>query len=417
MAREAEIKVRQWLKQPGKHGCGSNLWLRVPKPGDGNWSVHFRLAGKDREMGLGSFPGVSYAQACRKADAALALVADGVNPIEARKAERQAAAAQAEDRSFKRVAIDFITAHRGEWRNEKHAAQWQRTLETYAFPTIGHKPVGAVTTDDALAVLRPLWESGKLETGTRVRGRCEIVWSAAKVRGWCSAENPFLWRGHLQLLLSSPAKGRRVQHHAAMPYGELPTFMTMLAAADGAAALALRFAILTAARSGEVRGATWREIDLDRATWIVPAQRMKGGREHRVPLSAAALDVLRQAASRGTPDPDGLLFRSPAGGALSDMALMMLLRRKGRGDLTAHGFRSSFRDWAGETTAYPADVAEAALAHVRGDKTEAAYARGTLFEKRKALMGDWGAFCTTRRGRAAAEEAEPESAERVGLAP
>lgn len=272
------------------------------------------------------------------------------------------------------------------------------------------RPVDVVSTDDVLAILRPIWTE-KPETATRVRGRIEAVLDAAKVRGWRQGENPARWKGHLALLLPKRAKVAEVRHHPALDWRLVPSLLPELAAKDGAAARALRFAILTATRSGEVRGATWGEINMGEQLWVVPASRMKGGREHRVPLSDAALAVLHEAAAARSlaPNdlpPEDLVFPTRGGGALSDMALTVLLRKLKRPDgsswtdragatITAHGFRSSFRDWAGEATHHPREVIEHALAHRLKDKAEAAYARGDLLAKRAALMADWGAFATS----------------------
>jgi integrase len=258
-------------------------------------------------------------------------------------------------------------------------------------------------------VLRPIWRHIP-ETASRVRGRIEAILDYAKVAGWREGENPARWRGHLAMMLPARTKIAPVEHHAALPWRDLPAFMSALASREGIAPRALEFLILTAARSGEVRGMRWGEVDLARAIWTMPGPRMKAGREHRVPLSAGALAVLR-AFRIDEPTPDHLVFSSPMRSKptpLSDMTLTAVLRRMGRGDLTAHGFRSAFRDWAAEATEYPGEVAEAALAHTVGDKVEAAYRRGDLFEKRRQLMADWAAYCCSDAGSA---EAAPVSRE------
>jgi integrase len=390
MSRLRWLEVKSLLAKPGKHGCGDNLWLTVTEPGRGTWSFRATLKGKSLEMGLGGTRDVPYAEACDAADAARKLVKAGINPVEQRRDQKQAEAAQTEDHSFRRAALDYIGAHRAEWRNKQHAWQWSRTLEMFAYPRIGDLAANTITVEHALDILRPIW-ANKTETAIRLRGRCEVIWSAAKIRGWCSGENPFVWRGNLQLLLAQPSKVRKVEHHAALPWAETPAFMAKLAQTGGTAALALRLLILTAARSGEVRLATWNEIDMQGGFWTVPAERTKASRLHRVPLSKAALAVLREAQKLDT---DGYIFPgSRAGQPLADMALIMLLRRMGRGDLTAHGFRSTFRDWCAEATSYPRELAETALAHVLRDKTEAAYQRGDLLEKRRRLMTAWANFC------------------------
>ena len=382
------LAVKALLQKPGKHGLGDNLWLTVTKPGQGLWSSRHTLQGKQIEMGHGSAALVSYGEACARADAARRLVLDGVNPVAARRAERVAATAQ---RLTVRAAAEaYIEAHRPGWRNAKHAAQWRASLEAHAYPAIGDAPVGAVDTDAVLAVLRPIW-TAKPETASRVRGRIELVLDYSKARGWRDGENPARWRGHLALMLPRPSRVRAVRHHAALPWPELPAFMRALGRREGVAASALGFAILTAARSGEVRLATWREVDWERALWVVPGARMKAGKEHRVPLSEAALALLRQVEPLGA-GPDSLVFPGrDAGRPLSDMTLTAVLRRMGRGDVTCHGFRSAFRDWCAET-GEPADLAEAALAHAVGDKVVAAYQRGDLLERRRGLMARWADF-------------------------
>jgi integrase len=283
------------------------------------------------------------------------------------------------------------------WRNRKHRRQWSATLTTYAYPLIGAKPVSEVSTDDVLAILSPIW-AAKSETASRVRGRIEAVLDAAKVRGWRQGENPARWRGHLALLLPAKAKVRNVRHHPALDWKRIRQFMRHATEQPGRVWLAARFAVLTATRSGEVRGARWSEIDLDGATWTIPGSRMKAHRQHRVPLSAPALDGLRKARGGADPATDELVFSSSYGGRLSDMSLTMALRRLGWTDaqgntITLHGFRSTFRDWCGEATSHSDSVAEAALAHTIGNKVQAAYQRGDLLEKRKRLMDDWAAFC------------------------
>ncbi len=288
------------------------------------------------------------------------------------------------------VAEDYIAAHAAGWANPKHRAQWGTTLATYAYPLIGNLPVAEVSTDKVLSVLQPIWHT-KAETAVRLRGRIESVLTAATVKGLRLWENPARWRGHLAELLPTRSKVAPVEHHAALPFVELPAFFLRLQAADGLGARALEMAILTAARTGEVLGATWSEIDLDTALWTIPAPRMKAKREHRVPLSALAVALLRKLAA--IREGEFVFAGQRISNTLSNMALLMALRRMKRGDLTAHGFRSTFRDWAAETTAFPSEVVEMALAHAVGDKVEAAYRRGDLFEKRRKLMEDWGAYC------------------------
>jgi len=324
------------------------------------------------------------------------LVRQGIDPIEAKRKAKADQAAKSRISTFEEVATAYITAHENTWRNPKHRQQWRNTLDTYATPVIGKLPVDRVDTGAVMRILEPIWRE-KPETSARLRGRIEAVLDYATARGWRSGDNPARWRGHLAKLLPSRAKAAPVEHHAALPYSEVAEFMTALAQQEGVAALAMRFVILTAGRTGEVVGAQWREIDFNNALWTVPATRMKAGREHRVPLSEAALAVLSEAAKlRVSHKPDAPVFPGrDMNKPLSGMAMLMTLRRMGRGDLTTHGFRSCFRTWCAERTGYPREIAEAALAHVLRDKTEAAYQRGDLLDRRRRLMEDWGTFCTT----------------------
>ena len=342
-------------------------------------------------MGLGSVADVSLAEAREQVDAARKMLRDGVDPIGQRRATRKVAIAAGERNvTFTQAAAHYIAANEAGWRNSRSQEQWHSSLRRYAEPVIGKLRCDAVTTDHVLAVLEPIWR-GKPETAGRVRGRLETVLSYATVRGWREGANPAVWRGHLQLMLPAKGKIAKVKHHAALDWREMRPFMAALRERDGMGARALEFAILTAARSGEVRGALWSEVDMDAAVWAIPASRMKSQREHRVPLSAPALAILAVLAQ--LKDGSGLIFHGQRHGKpMSDMTLTAVLRRMGRGDLTAHGFRSSFRDWAAETTAHPNHVVEQALAHAIGDKVEAAYRRGDLFEKRITLMADWAAY-------------------------
>lgn len=390
-------------KTPGRHADGGGLYLTVERGGKyRRWVFLYSLNGRRREMGLGSADGpkkVGLAEARTAAGAARTLVWQGVDPIEARReADRESRMP-----AFGAFCDDFLRDKAGGWRNEKHRAQWAMTLSRsrdddgnlldtgYALP-LRHKRLDEISVDDVLAVLRPIW--GKLpETASRLRGRIENVLDAAKAKGFRSGENPAAWRGHLALILPKPKKLAR-GHHRAMPFADVPGLIDKLRAAGGVGSLALEFTILTAARSGETRGARWREIDESARLWIVPAERMKGGREHRVPLSDAALDVLRRAAPfrRVSDGDDALIFPGQRHGApLSDMSISAVLRRLDL-DCTVHGFRSSFRDWAGDATNFPRELAEQALAHAIADATEAAYRRGDALEKRRALMGEWSDY-------------------------
>ncbi|MDE2580911.1 MAG: integrase arm-type DNA-binding domain-containing protein [Rhodospirillales bacterium] len=377
------------LTKPGTFGDGGGLYLQVRGPDRRSWVFRFKQGGRGRLMGLGPYPDVGLADARAKAEAARKLLREGQDPLAVKRAARQAEARL----PFREVAERMIAAHEAGWRNAKHRAQWTSTLTAYAYPVMGDLPVAAIETAHVMKALDPIWRE-KSETASRLRGRIEAVLDYATARGWRSGDNPARWRGHLANLLPSRAKVQRVEHHAALPWAEIGSFMRALAAQKGTGALALRFAILAAARSGEVRGATWAEIDLDSATWTVPGERMKAGREHRVPLCAEALAVLRDVAPLRDRKAGELVFPgAKRGKPLSDMSLTAVLRRMKRGDLTVHGFRSTFRQWCAEATNYPRELAEAALAHTLRDKVEAAYQRGDMMEKRRRLMAEWATFC------------------------
>lgn len=377
----------------GWHADGGNLYLFVR--GDSRaWVFRYSAPdGKRRNMGLGSLNSLGLAEA-RK------LAADLRNqtkhPIEPSDplAERQAAKIQARLDSakmmtFAQAAAAFIEAKSHGWKNAKHAKQWESTLATYAYPEFGDMPVASIDTPQILKCLSAIWVT-KNETASRLRGRIESVLSwavASKIRP--SGENPARWRGHLDNLLARPSDVQKVEHHAALPFTEIGAFMRDLRSREGVGARALEFAILTAARSGEIRGAVWAEIDLDAAVWTIPPERMKAKKEHRIPLSDAALVLIK---SQGAGAGDTLVFAGDKNKPLSDMTLGAVLKRMGL-NVTAHGFRSTFRDWAGETTDYPREVIEHALAHQLKDKAEAAYARGSLFSKRAHLMEDWARYC------------------------
>ncbi len=381
------------LVKPGAYGDGGGLYLRVQSAHGRAWIFRYKRAGKTRLMGLGSYPEIGLADAREAAAAARKLLAHAVDPLDARRT-KEAESEAARARTFEQVATQYIEAHASSWRNAKHRAQWRSTLAAYAYPRLGEMPVSAITTGDVLAVLRPVWQRAP-ETASRLRGRIEAVLSYAKALRWRTGENPAAWRDNLDHLLPSTGKIARVQHHAALPWAEIGVFMRDLRKREGIGARALEWTILTAARSGETRGATWNELDLDAAIWTIPGERMKAGREHRVPLSDAALAVLRDMApvcEHG--GPDALIFPGARSGKpLSDMSLTAVLRRMGRGDLTAHGFRSTFRDWCAEATAFDRATAEAALAHTLRDRVEAAYRRGDLMDKRRRLMGAWAEYC------------------------
>lgn len=393
----------QRAKEPGYYGDGGGLWLQISKLGGKSWVFRYTQHGKAREMGLGPVHTVALAEARLKALEQRKAVAEGRDPIEERKLAQQRAQLEAASRkTFAECATAYIEANKAGWKNEKHGKQWAATLETYANPIIGALPVASIETSLVLNVLQQeveisddakaqLWHA-KTETASRVRGRMESVLDWATVRGYRKGENPARWKGHLDKLLPSRKKVQKVEHHAALSYAEVGSFMRELRKREGMSARALEFAVLTAARSGEVRGATWAEIDLKAHIWKIPASRMKAGKEHRVPLSDAAVKLLE-----GLPKVEGSEYVFPAakGGQLSDMALTAVMKRMEYGGLTQHGFRSTFRDWAGETTAHPREVIEHALAHQLKDKAEAAYQRGDLMKKRVRLMDDWARYCGT----------------------
>lgn len=408
--RLTAIKVTRVVRNPGLYPDGGGLYLQIT-PGGASWIYRYMLNGRAREMGLGPLRLYSLQEARAKALDAARLRHEGIDPIEARRAARaKALLDEAKAITFKECAEAYIKAHRPGWRNPKHAAQWEATLATYAEPIIGSLPVQAIDTALVTKVLEqevrepqnehsvPLW-AAKPETASRLRGRIEVILDWAKARGYREGENPARWRGHLDKLLPARAKVRKVQHHAALPYSELSEFMAALQARKGFAARGLDFAILTAARTSEVIGARWGEIDRVDRVWAIPATRMKSGKEHRVPLTARALAILEEmepfaCAGDGQTIADTYVFPGvKPGRPLSNTAFLMLLRRMGRDDLTAHGFRSTFRDWAAERTNFPREVAEQALAHSLPDKVEAAYRRGDLFEKRRQVMEAWARFC------------------------
>lgn len=380
----------------GRHADGNGLHLLVKESGARSWVYRFMLNGKSRDIGLGAAGpgGITLADARDAATALRLQVKAGVDPLEQRQriaAEALAAAqaAQIAGITFKSVAETYITANEGGWRNDKHRQQWRNTLATYVYPVIGELPVANVATAHVLQILEPIWKE-KAETASRVRGRMETILDAAKARGYREGENPARWRGHIAQIL--PARSRLQRgHHKAMPYDAIPEFVGKLRARNAMAALALEFTILTGARSGEVIGATRAEVDIDKATWTIPAGRMKAGKEHRVPLSPRALEILKATEAFS----DDWLFPAAKGGKLSGMAMSMLLRRMNL-DVTVHGFRSSFRDWAAERTSYAHEVAEMALAHTIENKVERAYRRGDLFEKRRKLMADWATYCASK---------------------
>lgn len=383
------------LTRPGNHADGGNLYLRIQPEGSKSWVFRFKrrnpVTGKDKTtwVGLGSLELVSLAEARARALEYRKLLRNGGDPLAAERARR---AGHAGGRPFFEVMAAYLEAHRAGWRSEKHAREWQTTLEQHAARLLPLS-VTAIDTSAVLAVLKPLWNE-KTETASRLRGRIEAVIDYAAARGWRVGENPARWRGHLAKLLPAKAKVAAVTHHAAVPWQDIGKVMARLAEAKGTAARCLQFLILTTTRSAEARGARWNEIDLDAALWVIPGARMKAGRDHRVPLSEPALAILREMMALKR-RPDGLVF--PGGrpsSPLSDVALSKALAVAGGGGATVHGMRSTFRDWCAEATAYPREIAESALAHTNKDKVESAYARTDHLDKRRLLMAAWSEHCT-----------------------
>ncbi len=389
MARPGKLTARKVATAgPGKYYDGGNLILHVRPSGSRSWEFRYEVGGRRRTLGLGPWPEVSLARARQLAEDCRRMLAEGTDPLLARRTSVEAVP------TFAEAAHQYIETFAPSWSNGKHRQQWENTLKAYAFPVLGDVPVNAITTAHVLQVLRPIWTT-KTETASRVRGRIEKILAWCAVQGHRSRENPATWRNHLDAILPSPSRLARRGHHRALPWQQVPAFMATLQNRAGIAARALEFAILTAARSGEVRGATWPEIDLKSRTWRIPPERMKGRREHRVPLSRPAVDLLLALPSFENVE---FVFPSPLKGRqLSDMALLKVCRDLGV-SATPHGFRSSFRDWCAERTSYPRELAELSLAHRIANKTEAAYWRSDLFERRRRLMEDWAAFCTADPG-------------------
>ena len=388
------------ISKPGRYfDGGSGLHLLVKKTGNKYWVFRFKRFGKRQDMSLGVFPRVALAEARKAALQARVMLDDGTNPLAQRTpAKAIRPGTLPEISNFKKFALEYVQSKRPEWRNTKHAEQWIFTLSEYAFPAIGDKALDQIETEDVLKILQPIWTK-KTETASRLRGRIERILSAATTRKLRTGVNPALWRGHLDTLLPQPKKVARVKHHPALDFSEIPQFIEQLQGREAIAALALEFAILTAARTSEVTKAKRTEISGN--VWIVPAERMKAGRTHRVPLTDRALAILEKAHSQ---DPESEYLFSRDSKPLSNMGMLTLLKRM-KYDVTVHGFRSSFRDWAAERAAYSHEVCEMALAHTIGNKAEAAYRRGDLLEARRKLMVDWEAYCMGNFGKVVALKA------------
>lgn len=389
-AKELGVLAIKQITDRGIHFVGGvpGLALTVHKGGSRSWVLRYQVAGRRRDLGLGAFDLVSLAQARETAREARAKIARGIDPIHDRRALRsQLIASQIAAPSFSEAAKKYVESHEASWRNAKHAQQWRNTLENYAHPVLGRMLVRDINLPHILRVLEPIW-STKTETASRLRGRLESILDWSTVRGERSGPNPARWKGHLDTVLPAPKKISKTAHHPALPFSDLPAFMARLVKQVGTGAAALAFTILTAARSGEVRAAAWPEFDFTARIWTIPASRMKGGREHRVPLSDAAMAILMHQKSIAINE---YVFPSPRSTVLSDMSLTAVLRRM-EVPVVPHGFRSTFRDWCAECTDFSPEVAEMALAHTISNRVEAAYRRGDLFEKRKELMQAWSDY-------------------------
>lgn len=388
IAQELSARAVAALKTDGRHAVGGAAGLHLRVKGDHRgWVLRITVGDARRDIGLGPYPQVGLAEAREQAREIQKQLRLGAAPVAPRRAQKAALVARhAADKTFDWCAEQYIDSKAAEWKNPKHRQQWENTLREYASPVMGRLNVREIALEHVILCLEPIWKQ-KNETASRLRGRIESVLDWATVRQYRAGENPARWKGHLDKILPAPAKVQNVQHHKAVPIDEMPNFMAALRAREGVAARALEFLILTAARSGEVRGARWKEIDMRNKVWTIPAERMKAKREHRVPLCEASLQLLT-----ATPQTSDLIFEGMKGGPLSDMSITAVMRRM-EVDAVPHGFRSTFRDWAGDRTEYPRDLIEFALAHAIADKTEQAYRRSDGMERRRAMMEAWAKFC------------------------
>jgi len=380
------------ISAKGWYPDGNGLYLQVSPTITKSWVYRYTMNGSERRQGLGAYPDTTLEEARTLARASRKLKAKGIDPLEQRRAEavqRQLEAANT--KTFKQCALECIEVKKAEWRNAKHHTQWHNTLATYAYPVIGDLPVQSIDSAIVLKVLKPIWNT-KTETAQRLRGRIETVLDWAKGAGYRHGDNPAMWRGSLKTQLPDPSKIRKVRHHPALPHADIPEFFDWLKTKDTLASKALVFTILTAARNGESRHATRAEVDLSKPAWTIPEKRMKAGREHTVPLSGQALEVLNQAEVFAN---DERIFPGMSKGKFISETAMRRLLAEFREGLTVHGFRSTFRDWCAEETNYPRELAETALAHSNKDKVEAAYQRGDMFQKRMVLMQHWADYCTS----------------------
>jgi integrase len=380
------------LKVQAQYGDGRGLWLQVSQFGTRSWLLRYMVAGKARSMGLGPYPEVTLKEARDRAAAARKQIRDGIDPIDARRERKMAAKVEAAKlTTFAQCVTEYIQSHESKWKNVRHRDQWRSTLTNDAAP-LGKLPVAAIDTALVLKVLRPIWLK-KPETASRLRGRIERVLAWATVSGFRQGENPARWRGHLAEMLPARGDVAPVKHLKALPYSDVPRFMAVLRANENIAGRALEFAILNASRTGEIVGAKWNEIDFKEKVWTIPADRMKAGKEHRIPLSEPAIEILKSL-PRERDNPH--VFTGGSNGQLAKRSMLDLLNAISGDGYTVHGFRSSFRDWCAETTNYPRELAEAALAHTLPNKVERAYQRGDLLEKRRRLMIEWAKFCATK---------------------
>lgn len=376
--------------QPGTYDVGDGLRLVIKTTGTKSWILRYQFEGVRRDMGLGSYPKASLSEARKRATEKRALINQGIDPVKHKESEkRRQDEARAKAKTFQDCALEYIETHRSGWKNAKHTQQWHNTLETYVFPVIGDKLASEIDEADVLEILKPIW-STKTETASRVRSRVELVLDWARANKLRTGENPARWRGHLDMLLPKTSKVHKPEHHAAMPWRDLPMFWEELSLASGFGAKALGFTILTACRTSEVLEARWSEIDLQNKLWIIPALRMKADREHRVPLCDAAIELLKS-----LPQENDFVFPGmKQGRPLSNLSMLMVMRRMNKGQFTVHGFRSTFRDWAAESANAPRELCEQVLAHKIANKAEAAYFRSDLLESRRKLMDDWARYTT-----------------------
>lgn len=393
-------KVKR-LTEAGTHSDGGGLYLQIKPSGSKSWIYRYQINKQRRWMGLGGFPEISLANARKARDQQRLMVKTGTDPLELKRERKEKVVEQHKQAkallmTFRRCAEEYIEQHEPAWKSRKHAQQWTNTLTTYAYPIIGDMPADNINIEHILQILKPMWLE-KTETATRVRNRIELVLDYASTLQYRSGDNPARWRGNLAHLLAKPTKIKKVKHHTALPYDDLAEFMVKLGAAQGLAAKALTLTILCATRTSETLFATWPEIDLKKKTWVIPASRMKAEKEHRIPLSTAAVALLE--ALKAEAASDFLFPGMKLGKPLSNMSMTNVLRRMDRGDLTVHGFRSTFRDWIAEKTNYPQRVAETALAHKLKDGAEAAYQRGDLLEKRSQMMHAWADYCLSKKSK------------------